>query len=325
MSKLLKGIYTKNKIEAYEAKSKIDTLDVKLVPNTLNEYMEGISSSATTLGNMLDYLGKFNGAIANVLELRPRSPVEVFLTAYDTVRQQIVNTFGDSSPLELRTMIASTFAYAFLTRPAHTQFFTALDSVKRDIIIKHNETAAADKVIRADDIVLFSIKDFPDGQSKNMTNFTERYLPLINQVKAFDEELGTSLQNISDIEIAFQVILTSVPPITRRENGVLITYKDYVQSMNADMPVFSNMPEGFSFQTVLELVFNAIKSQIDSDRYSGGLRKKRKTLRQRKYFAKTAHKGIRTASNVTSSKTHRNKIKRRSKVKKYAHTIKKAH
>jgi hypothetical protein len=229
-----------------------------------------------------------------------------------------VNTFGDSTSIELRSMIACTFAYAFMTRPAHMQFFTALDSIKEAIIMKYNETASPEKRIDADSIQSVHIKDSPDGQSKNIANLTDRYLPLIKQTIEFDNELGTALQNISDIEIAFQVILTSVPALRRPENGVIITYKDYVQSMNENMPVFSSMPEAFSFKNIMRLLIKTMNAQIDIGSYSGGLTKRRRTRKQRRHLKKTA----RAAKGEAQSKTYRKKIIRRSNVKRYARTIK---
>lgn len=127
---LFKTIYETNKKEALQANEKIGELDIKLVPKSINEYIEGITSSESTLGSLLDYLSKFKDAIKKVLKLRPRSSLDDFEDAYASVQQQIVNTFGDSDEITLRSMVAATFAYAFITRPRFEQFFTALNSIK---------------------------------------------------------------------------------------------------------------------------------------------------------------------------------------------------
>lgn len=306
VSKLFKGIYTRKLKEVMIASTMVDTLDVKLFPDTITEYVEGISASASTLGSLLDYFARFNNAIEKVLLLRPRSPIEVFLNAYDSVRQQIINTFGDSTDLELRSMIACTFAYAFITRPAHTQFFIALDTIKESIIKKFNEKASNEKILTPNQILQFFVKDDIYAQSKNMKNFTERYLPLINKIIAYDAELGLALRNISDIEIAFQLILTSIPYIKQNENNDIITYKDYIQAMEKNRPIFSYMPIEFSFYNVISLVISQMEGLIGSGIYSGG---KKQNNKQRTYGLKKL-------------KTHGKRNIRSQIVKRFVHTKK---
>ena len=96
ISKLFIEKYISANVKATELLLNIRETDIKLIPNSLNDYIESISSSATLLGDLLDYISKFNSAIEMIETIRPRINPKDFLEIYNYVQQQITNTFGNN-------------------------------------------------------------------------------------------------------------------------------------------------------------------------------------------------------------------------------------
>jgi hypothetical protein len=284
--------------EAYEKSinilSNIESTDIKLLPNYLDEYIESITGSASLLGDFFDYIKIFNDAINLVNNLTPRAKkggsselVLIFLNAYDTLQQQIVNTFGNSTELELRSMVATTFAYVFVKSRTHDQFFTSLDTIKTQII-------SNPAIISG-----FIIKKNIGAEKYNSANLTNRYLPLISQTNTNSpSEITKRLINIADIELACQVLL-SLPPLVSPSGVIItnntprgpvpITYKYYIKEVD-ERPLISLQP-AFAFSNINKAVEDTIKSLQGQGKYKGGKKlarthkrkqKKRKTYKKRK-------------------------------------------
>ena len=112
----------------------ISGTDVKLIPDTIDEYIESITSSAVLLGDLLNYVSKFNLAIERITKLHSRLPIENFFEAYDYVEQQISNTFKEAEPRKLRAMIASTFAYVFIKQYNSSRYILMLDEFNKSLL-----------------------------------------------------------------------------------------------------------------------------------------------------------------------------------------------
>lgn len=293
VTKLFIQKYTEAYKKSINILSNIESTDIKLLPNYLDEYIEAITGSAPLLGDFFDYIKIFNDAIDLVNNLTPRAPggpsqlVFIFLNAYDTVQQQIVNTFGNSTELELRSMVATTFAYVFVKSRAHDQFFTSLDTIKTQII-------SNPAIISG-----FIIKKNIGAEKYNSANLLNRYLPLISKTNTDSpSEITKRLINIADIELACQVLL-SLPPLVSPSGVIItnntsrgpvpITYKYYIKEVG-ERPLISLQP-AFAFSNINKAVEDAIKSLQGEGKYKGGKKlarthkrkqKKRKTYKKRK-------------------------------------------
>jgi hypothetical protein len=136
ISELFKDIYTEARNKALKILSEISTIDVKLIPNSIDEYIESITSSAVLLGDLLNYVSKFNLAIEIITKLNSRLPIDIFFEAYDYVEQQISNTFKDAEPHTLRAMIASTFAFVFIKQYNPSRYELMLEGFKESTRIE---------------------------------------------------------------------------------------------------------------------------------------------------------------------------------------------
>jgi hypothetical protein len=153
ISKLFIEKYISANVKATELLLNIRETDIKLIPNSLNDYIESISSSATLLGDLLDYISKFNSAIEMIETIRPRINPKDFLEIYNYVQQQITNTFGNNEPIDLRTMIATTFAFVFIKKRNYDQYTLALNRVKEEINRQErNEQVKSKKISNIVDI-----------------------------------------------------------------------------------------------------------------------------------------------------------------------------
>jgi len=184
--------YTSAKEKAIILVSQIGETDIKLIPNSLNEYIESISSSATLLGDLLDYISKFNIAIEMIEKISSRIKPEDFLEIYNYVQQQITNTFKDNSPLELRAMIAATFAFVFIKKVMYAHYIIALNTIKEAI-------------------------------NKQEINKQE-----INEQEINEKLKSEKLINIEDIEIACNTLLL-LPHLNYNEGR--LTYQEYIKEI----------------------------------------------------------------------------------------------
>jgi hypothetical protein len=245
VSKLFIEKYSFAKQKALELLSNINTTDIKVIPYSINEYIESISNSTTLLSNFLNYVAKFNTAINSISALSSRSTSDDFLNAYSFLKQQIIDTFGNSSEDELRAMTASTIAYAFFLKLRdYTLLYTLLDTIKSKIIKNVN---IAEKLI---------IKKNMDGNI-NIDDFETQYLPTIRDLGKIE------LRNIADIEIAYQIII-SLPPLINNNGEIMrdtdesiIDYKYYIKQIS-ERPVISSLPSYYSFKYYTNLVKDKI-------------------------------------------------------------------
>jgi len=155
ISKLFIEKYISANKKAIELLLNIEKTDIKLIPNSLDDYIESISSSATLLGDLVDYISKFNIAIEMIEKISSRIKPEDFLEIYDYVQQQITNTFGNNEPIDLRTMIATTFAFVFIKKVKYDHYITALNTFKEAIPNqKINDKLKSEKLINIEDIMI---------------------------------------------------------------------------------------------------------------------------------------------------------------------------
>lgn len=231
----------------------VSTVDIKSIPDTLDKYIESVSSSSTLLADLLELYSQFNTAIIRIDNVGTRGNKEIFLNAYKQTQQLIVNTFktGDDSddPIILRAMIACTFAYYFIKNPRYSRFLTKLDDIKQDIVFEQfkglEESGHFTKPVinKEVGVKINAIAYIPEQLTAS--------LPKITQLK--NEEV----RNIVDIQIAIQILLT--PP-----SG----YQQYIQQVS-----IGKIPTNpaYSFDNVITRVTAALNSVIGPGKpYFGG-------------------------------------------------------
>ena len=185
ISKLFIEKYISANKKAIELLLNIEKTDIKLIPNSLDDYIESISSSATLLGDLVDYISKFNLAIEMIEKIRPRINPKDFLEIYDYVQQQITNTFGNNEPIDLRTMIATTFAFVFIKKHNYAQYTLALNGIKKEINSQErNEQLKSKKISNIIDIEIAYDKllsiDNPFNSNGNILTY-QKYITEIYQ------------------------------------------------------------------------------------------------------------------------------------------------
>jgi len=203
--------YTIARTKSLKLVDTVLTVDIKSIPDTLDKYIESVSSSATLLADLLELYLNFKTAIKGIEEVGARGDKEIFLNTYKQTQRLIVNTFGkgDTSddPITLRAMVACTFAYYFIKNPRYTTFLTKLDDLKLAMIrelykntITRPRVNAEYKVNRINtyyqtqlNASLPKIKSLPDIEHKDEENV---------------------LRSIVDIQIAIQTLLTEPPAVT---------------------------------------------------------------------------------------------------------------
>lgn len=279
VSELFKVKYKQAKDKSLEFIDTIDSQDIRLIPYKIDEYINSISSSSVLLGELLDSISQFNNAIQKIKEIGKRPSMDTFLNAYDFVQQQIINTFGEKDAIELRSMVACTFAYVFLKDPRGTNLaFSALQSIK----IAFATAAGLSPQNRSGLITL--------SKANNMSanNYRGKYLPGIKIVQG---ELQKRLINIVDIETACRRLLKS----QETYNGKPITYQDYIQQHSAG-PTLPILPK-FSFLNIVDNVDTLLRKFIKINQiYLGGNinykkhRTHRRKLNKRKINKRKTHK-----------------------------------
>ena len=185
ISKLFIEKYISANKKSIELLLNIEKTDIKLIPNSLDDYIESISSSATLLGDLVDYISKFNLAIEMIEKIRPRINPKDFLEIYDYVQQQITNTFGNNEPIDLRTMIATTFAFVFIKKHNYAQYTLALNGIKKEINSQErNEQLKSKKISNIIDIEIAYDKllsiDNPFNSNGNILTY-QKYITEIYQ------------------------------------------------------------------------------------------------------------------------------------------------
>ena len=325
----------------------ITSADIKLMPESLDTYIESISSSASLLAELLEMVSKFNETFRKYDELGARAKKGEFLDAYDAIQRLIVATFGETVPqpiaggaktkhrqkrqkrqfnrrtvkrgymdglrrqpykiaitnragpgsrislsgrtfghrpsgrrmsvytpgekyatmkrirneaaaekakakIELRTMIACTFAYMILRKPRNDRYISKLHFIKQDIL-KPNPAEAAEpyKINSIRNINI--VHNVPAGVKPNPLKAVKN-LPEDNINRQV-------LQNIADIEIAIHTL----------------NIQGYISCITT--PIIRPITE-CTFKNVLERVYVVINRKITNGTYfGGGLSKTRKQKR----------------------------------------------
>jgi hypothetical protein len=277
------GIYEKNRIKALTDIDTIATIEVKNLPSTLNDYIESITQSSTTLANLIQQIDKFQEAIGYVNRLRSRATINEYLNAYNTVQQEIVNTFKDSSTLELRVLVATTIASSFMKGPGPDHLFTSLDTIKKLLINNRNINLSINNLQLQQNIL-------SGNANINKEYLTMDYLPRINKVynelKLTNIDTANNILNICDVELAL-LELMKLKAVGRINASNMfdktITYYNYVRRIVS----ISGFPlreaiKAFSFSGILSSVGKRIVTYIGKGIYSGGKQYKNKTYRNKK-------------------------------------------
>ena len=277
VTKLFYNKYDTAKEKAIELIKNISTTDIKLIPDTIDDYLESITSSATLLAELLDNISKFRDALNRINEVGVRGNLEKYLSAYDYVQQLIVNTFGDSSAIELRAMVASTFAYVFLKNTKLSVCLSKLEVVKDEIIL--NQLIRPGVMTRSQANASFQV---PSGYIKsiNQSAFNNAKLKAsYSKIKELpDSETKRRLQSITDIEIACQYLLLDTREYTR-----------FIRTISLGG---LSLEPYYAFSNIIIQVTRIINGAISSYGYFGGRKSKsiRKTHKQKKNKRKTYKK-----------------------------------
>ncbi len=277
VSTLFKDKYYLAQKKAIELIQNISTTDIKVIPDTLNDYLESISSSATLLAELLDYVAKFRDALNRINEVGVRGNLEKYLGAYDYVQQLIVNTFGDSDAIKLRAMVASTFAYVFLKNTKLSVCLSKLEVVKDEIVL--NQLIRSGFMSRSQANQSF-IVPIQYTRSINQSAFNNAKLKAsYSKIKELPEsEAKKRLQSITDIEIACQYLLLNTP-----------TYSNFIKTISLGRV---SLEPQFAFSNIIDQVTSVLNTSISSFGYFGGKSHKsvRKTIRHKSKKHKTYKK-----------------------------------
>jgi hypothetical protein len=283
-------IYTKNKIKALLDIDNISNIELKNIPSSLNDYIESITQSSTTLANLIQQFDKFQEAIGYVNRLRSRATIDEYLNAYNTVKQEIINTFKDSNTLELRVLVATTIASSFMKGTSPDHLFISLDTIKKllvnDPII--NSSLNFDKLQEN----IFS-KNININKEYIIGDYLPRINAIYNKLKTTNIEKANTILNICDVEIALlELMKLNVYGRMNASNIVdkNITYYNYVKRISSveGFPLRTAIKE-FSFQSILNNVGNRISTYIKNKKYIGGNKRKiykSKTYKKKKIYNK---------------------------------------
>jgi len=306
-------IYEKNKNKALMNIDNIANIELKNLPSTLNDYIESITESTTTLANLFQQFDKFQEAIGYVDRLRSRATIDEYLNAYDTVKQEIINTFKDSDALQLRVLVATTIASSFMKgqRPEH--LFISLDTIKK-LLIK--------KLLINNYRINISLnlenvqKNISSGNTNNNKDYLiADYLPRINkaynQLKSTNSDIANTILNICDVELALieLIKLESKEQVNHYNFGKnvikkKISYYEYVQRISSINNDLLHKPEkSFSFESIIISVGNRIRNYIGKkNTYLGGNIYKNKTYKNKHQKKQIKYKKITIKKNKKSKK-----------------------
>jgi len=211
ISKAFIDRYTISRTKSLKLVDTVLTVDIKSIPDTLDKYIESVSSSATLLADLLELYLNFKTAIKGIEEVGARGDKEIFLNTYKQTQRLIVNTFGkgDSSddPITLRAMVACTFAYYFIKNPRYATFLTKLDDLKLAMIKELYKNTTTRARVNPEYKVNRINAYYQDQLNASLPKITS--LP---DIQTTDEE--NVLRNIVDIQIAIQTLLTEPPTVT---------------------------------------------------------------------------------------------------------------
>ena len=187
------------------------TVDIKSIPDTLDKYIESVSSSATLLADLLELYLNFKTAIKGIEEVGARGDKEIFLNTYKQTQRLIVNTFGkgDTSddPITLRAMVACTFAYYFIKNPRYTTFLTKLDDLKLAMIRELYKNTITRPQVNAE----YKVNRI-NTYYQTQLNASLPKIKSLPEIEIKDEE--NVLRSIVDIQIAIQTLLTEPPAVS---------------------------------------------------------------------------------------------------------------
>lgn len=228
ISKAFIDRYTKSYIKSFKLVNTVLTVDIQSIPDTLDKYIESVSSSATLLADLLELYFNFKTAIDEIGKVGARGDKEIFLNAYKKTQQLIINTFktddASDNPITLRAMVASTFAYYFIKNPRYEVFLTKLDDLKLAMIRE---------------LYGWSLRNVTDEYKVNRVgiyyptefNASLPKIKLLSEIKTIDKEnvdkenvdkenidkenvdKENVLRSIVDIQIAIQTLLTDPPAV----------------------------------------------------------------------------------------------------------------
>lgn len=249
VSELFMEKYTTAQTKSIVLLNNISQTDIKLIPKSLDDYIEAISSSATLLGELFDTNSKFEIAIQRIEAVGTRGNRDIFLDAYDFVKQQIVNTFSTANAIKLRAMIASTFAYVFLKYYAYDRCLSKIESVKQEVIKTIMPRVPAPNITTNYGISSAVVNRIAMYKNTNI----EKSLSAIRAIP--EGELIDILQGISDIQIACQYLL--------KKSG----YRDYIVISSVNR---TNINPAFAFSTIVDEVQREIQRHINAGRFFGG-------------------------------------------------------
>lgn len=275
VSKLFIDKYTNAFTKSLSLIDNVSTTDIKLIPKSLDDYIESISSSATLLAELLEIVSKFKTTFDTYDNLGSRVSKDDFLNAYDGIQRLIVTTFGDNTIgvatnvvntaaeqkaqaiITLRAMVASSFAYMILRKTRRDIYFGKLHIIKQSLLTTPG--AAPYKIGSLANI----------NKSVGNPLAAIRNLPDMNRNKKI-------LQNIADIEIAVQTLSATpdyITYITKAPNGLI--------------PINN----AYSFENAIKRVRTEIDRKIANGTYFGGKSKKRRSkTHTQKRTKRTKHK-----------------------------------
>ena len=252
--------YTSAYNKSIELIDQVETINIKSLPDTLDEYIESVSSSSTLLADLMELYLQFKTAIEGINSVGSRGNKEIFLDAYKATQRLIITTFktGDEKDtlISLRAMVACTFAYYFIKTPRSSVFLGKLDDIKRDILHEQYKNYTRPQINRG----------------YKVTSGNTYTQPLFNtSLPKIKESNNEIVRNIVDIQIAIQTLLTTPP----------VKYRDYIQQVS--LGKIATIPD-YSFNNAITRVTDMIDNNIKSKGYFGG-----KKL-QKKYSKTYKHK-----------------------------------
>jgi hypothetical protein len=260
----------------------IENMDIRLVPDTIVDYIEAITSSASLLGDFFDTNNKFDIAIQRIDSVGTRGDINLFIEAYDFVKQQIVNTFSTADELKLRSMIAATFAYVFLKSKKLSQYLNKLESIKKTVlhlsVLKLSKNYTKPIIQRN-----FGVNTkYPNMYNRDQLLTSIQRIKILKDSGKLYVNDSQRLREIIDIQIACNYLL-AIPH-----------YREYIIKVSVGST--DHLIPKLAFSNIIELVGQEIHSLISPNAtgrilYFGGKKlarthkrkqKKRKTYKKRK-------------------------------------------
>ena len=147
---LFLDIYQNNYSKIGDVLQKTLMDSVENLPNTLQEYLEAVLQSSTTLASFLDQIEIFDNSFQPFLELRERTPGDAFMEAYYKVSNKIVDTFNKlTSKTQLDLYVAITICYFIFLKTDPSKYKTTIDTVKAHLTPSHADYS---KIIQIENV-----------------------------------------------------------------------------------------------------------------------------------------------------------------------------